>query len=106
MMSEWSGEQKKRFRGDVLNVLAGRHLSQNARMDDVQICLALQSLAWGCEMRDVVTILQDMQGRGWVKFKDRRNKITQRVELYEIEICPDGQDLVDDTTRNPAVSFL
>lgn len=106
MMSEWSTERKKRFRGDVLNVLAARHLSQRARMDDVQICLALQSLAWPCEMGDVVTILQDMSGRGWVKFKDRRNKITQRVELFEVEICPEGQDLVDDVSRNPAVSFL
>ena len=106
MMSEWSTEQKKRFRGDVLNVLAGRHLSQHARMDDVQVCLALQSLAWGCEMKDVVTILQDMSGRGWVKFKDRRSKVTQRVELYEIEICADGQDLVEDVSRHAAVSFL
>jgi hypothetical protein len=106
MMSEWGTEKKKRFRGDVLNVLAARHLTQRSRMDDVQICLALQSLSWQCEMNDVVTILQDMQGRGWVKFKDRRSQVTRRVELFEVEICPEGQDLVDDTTRHPAVSFL
>jgi hypothetical protein len=105
-MKEWSTKKKTRFRGEVLSILSGHHLAQGSRLDDVQLCLAVQTMGWDCEMRDIVTILQDMQGRGWVKYEWRRSKITQRVELFCIEICPDGQDLVDEVTRHAAVSFL
>ena len=104
-MSEWRNDKKQRFRGDVLTVLAGNHLSQLSRMDDVELCHALQSLAWDCELKDVVTIVQEMAGRNWVRYEWRRNRISQRVELYAIEILPEGQDLVDETTRHIAVSF-
>lgn len=105
-MSDWGTRKKNRFRGEVLTILAGRHLSQKSRLDDVQVCAALQSNGWECEMRDVVTILQDMKGRNWVDFTQSRNEITGRVELYRIIICPDGQDLVDELKPHPAVSFL
>jgi hypothetical protein len=106
MMSEWSTRKKSRFRGEVLTILAGRHLAQGSRLDDLQVCAALQSNGWDCEMKDVVTILQDMQGRNWVKFEQERNQVTRRVMLYRIEICPEGQDLADELTHHPAVSFL
>jgi hypothetical protein len=105
-MSDWSTRKKTRFRGEVLTILAGRHLSQNARLDDIQVCAALQSNGWDCEIRDVVTILQDMQGRNWVKFEQQRHEVTRRIMLFRIEICPDGQDIVDEVAKSPAVSFL
>ena len=105
MMSEWNQRHKARFRGEVLNVLAGGHLNQRSRMDDTAICRTLQSLAWDVEIKDVVTILQDMKGRNWVTFIDCKDRMANRVYLHTVEILPDGQDLVDDTTRHPAVRF-
>ncbi|ODU52204.1 MAG: hypothetical protein ABT07_01365 [Microbacterium sp. SCN 70-10] len=96
---------KKRFRGEVLRMLAVRHGQQQSRMDDVALCHALRSLAWEVDLNDVVTILQEMQGRNWVKFRQLRSIYNRRVELSQIEILPDGQDLYDQTTQNPAVEF-
>lgn len=105
MMSEWSQRRKARFRGEVLSLLAGRHLNQMSRMDDTAMCRTLQSLAWDVEIKDVVTILQDMSGRYWVKYEYCHDKDAGRVYLHTIEICPEGQDLVDETKRHPAVRF-
>ena len=104
-MSEWTQTRKARFRGEVLVLLSGHHLAQKSRMDDTAVCRTMQSLAWDVEIKDVVTILQDMQGRNWVKFESCRDRSALRVYLHTIEICPDGQDLVDETTRHPAVRF-
>lgn len=104
MMREWNQPRKARFRGDVLTVLSGNHLSQQSRMDDVMLGAALQRRLWDVGIRDVVTILQEMSGRGWVKFLQCPSG-DGRVYLHTVEICPDGQDLVDGTTAHPAVRF-
>lgn len=105
MISNWHPDKKKQFRGEVLRMLSVRHSQQKSRADDIELCHALRSLAWDVEISDVVTILQEMQGRNWVTFKQRRSYYSSRVELSQIEILPDGQDLVDQTTTNPAVEF-
>lgn len=105
MMSEWTQVKKARFRGEVLTVLSGRHLNQKSRMDDTALCRTLQGLAWDVGIKEVVTILQDMGGRNWVKFISCKDPDANRVYLHTVEICPDGQDLVDETTRHPAVRF-
>lgn len=105
MMRDWHPDQKKRFRGEVLRMLAVRHGQQMSRMDDVALCHALRSLAWDIDINDVVTILQEMKQRDWVGFRELRSIYSSRRELSQIEILPDGQDLVDQTTTNPAVEF-
>jgi len=104
-MNNWHPDLKKRFRGEILRMLAVRHGQQQSRMDDVALCHALRSLAWDVDINDVVTILQEMQGRNWVKFRQLRSIYNRRVELSQIEILPDGQDLYDQTTQNLAVEF-
>lgn len=104
-MKNWHPDLKKRFRGEILRMLAVRHGQQQSRMDDVALCHALRSLAWDVDINDVVTILQEMQGRNWVKFRQLRSIYNRRVELSQIEILPDGQDLYDQTAQHPAVEF-
>lgn len=104
-MNNWHPDRKKRFRGEVLRMLAVRHGQQQSRMDDVALCHALRSLAWEIDINDVVTILQEMKGRNWVNFRQIKSIYNRRAEISLIEILPDGQDLVDQTTTNPAVEF-
>ena len=104
-MTNWHPDKKKRFRGEVLRLLAVRHGQQMSRMDDVAMCHALRSLAWDIDINDVVTILQEMKGRDWVEFRQIKSIFNKRAELSQIAILPDGQDLVDQTTTNPAVEF-
>lgn len=105
MMQDWHPDQKKRFRGEVLRMLAVRHGQQQSRMDDVALCHALRSLAWEVDINDVVTILQEMKVRQWVEYRQIKSIYARRMELSQIEIMPGGQDLVDQTTTNPAVEF-
>jgi hypothetical protein len=104
-MTNWHPDKKKRFRGEILRMLSSVHGQQMSRMDDVALCHALRSLSWEIDINDVATILQEMAGREWVKFRSLRGIYTRRVELSQIEILPAGQDLVDQTTNNPAVEF-
>jgi hypothetical protein len=105
MMRDWHPDQKKRFRGEVLRMLAVRHGLQQERMDDVALTHALRSLAWEVDINDIATILQEMKGRAWVDFAQIRSIYNRRLEISKIEILPAGQDLVDQTTTNPAVEF-
>ncbi len=106
-MSDWHPERKKKFRGEVLTMLAGVHNNQQSRMDDLRLYAALQRVGvTDIELKDVVTICQDMKGRGWLTYGDLRNPVTLRVELHRIMICPEGQDLVDQTSTHPAVTFF
>ena len=104
-MKNWHPDMKKRFRGEVLRMLAVGHGRQQSRMDDVAMCHALRSLAWDIDINDVVTILQEMKLRNWVSFRQIKSIYNSRAELSQVEILPDGQDLVDQTTTNPAVEF-
>jgi hypothetical protein len=104
-MTNWHPDLKKRFRGEVLRMLSVRHGQQRSRMDDVALCHALRSLAWDIDINDVVTILQEMKGRNWVGFRQIKSIYNRRAEISQIEILPDGQDLVDQTTMNPAVEI-
>jgi hypothetical protein len=105
MMRDWHPDMKKRFRGEVLRMLAVRHGQQQSRMDDVALCHALRSLAWEVDINDVVTILQEMKQREWVTFRFIKSIYNRRTEISQIEIMPAGQDLMDQTTTNPAVEF-
>jgi hypothetical protein len=104
-MRNWHPDKKKHFRGEVLRMLSTVHGQQMSRMDDVALCHALRSLAWDIDINDVVTILQEMKGRNWVTFRQIKGIYNKRAELSQIEILPDGQDLVDQTTTNPAVEI-
>ena len=106
-MLDWHPNRKRRFRGEVLMMLSTQHGAQKSRLGDVQLYAALQTIGLqDVELRDVVTICQEMRGRGWVTYEQLKNPTTLREELHRIEICPEGQDLVDQTTRHNAVSFI
>ena len=106
MMQEWHPDRKRKLRYEVLRVLSVRHGQQKSRMDDTMLCMTLRDLGWfDLDMNDTVTILQDMQGRGWVAFRSLKNIYARRVQLSQVEILPDGQDVFDQVKSDPAVEF-
>ena len=106
MMRDWHPDLKRRLRREVLRILSTNHGQQQSRPDDVALCHWLRALAWEVDLADVVTIVQEMQGRGWVKYRQFKDTILgRRVQLLEIEITPEGQDVFDQITPSPAVEF-
>ena|ERR1039458_4517071 len=105
-MAEWHPDRKRRLRYEVLRILSVRHGRQVSRIDDTLLCITLRDLGWfELDMNDTVTILQDMEGRGWVRFRALKNIYARRTQLSQIEILPAGQDVFDQVTHDPAVEF-
>jgi len=91
---------------EILRILSVRHGQQRSRMDDTMLCISLRDLGWfDLDMNDTVTILQDMSGRGWIKFRTLKNIYARRVQLSQIEILPEGQDIFDQVKTDPAVEI-
>jgi hypothetical protein len=106
MMNDWHPDKKRRLRREVLRILSTTHGQQQSRLDDVALCHALRTLAWEVDLADVITVLQDMGGRGWVRYRQLKNVlIGRRVQLLEIEIAPEGQDVFDQVKPSDAVEY-
>lgn len=97
--------QNKRTRGVIIELLYGRHAAQKSRLDHVALWHMLRDL--GCDVgeNDVITQLQDLFDRGYVAFKQEKNRYTNRAEISLIQVTPRGRDLFERTTSDPAVSF-
>jgi hypothetical protein len=102
-MNEWHIDQKRKFRGEILRILSVRHGQQRSRLDDVLLTKTLRDLAWEVDINDVVTILQEMEQRGWVAFRQIKSIYARKMQLLQIEILPAGQDIFDGILSNPAV---
>lgn len=94
-------ELSRRLRGCILKLLRARHNMQSSRMDDVALTHALQALAFTVIIQDVVTLLQDLHDRGYVRYEQKRDFLTRRVRLEKIELTAAGRDLVEESA--PAV---
>jgi hypothetical protein len=97
--------QNKRTRGVIIELLNGRHAAQQSRADHVALWHMLTDL--GCDVgeADVLTHLQDLSDRGYVTFRQTKNRWTNRTEISLIQITPKGRDLLEGTIADPAVSF-
>lgn len=106
MDNDLSPEVARRLRGQILTLLRVRHNQQRSRMDDVALTHALQSLAFTVSINDVVTLLQDLGDRGYVRFLPRHSDMTRRVYLEKIELTAAGRDQVEENRpTDPALEF-
>lgn len=91
------------LRGLVLRLIYLNHNRQRARLSSTQIRGALQIEGYNQFGRDdVLTVLQDLKDRGYVRYKQMRDA-DERVYLFEIELTAQGRDLCDLITEDPAV---
>ncbi len=97
--------QNKRLRGVVIEMLYARHLAQLHRADHVMVWSLVRDV--GCDVgeNDVITILQDLSDRGCLNYTEKRNRLTNRVEISMIQLTPRGRDLGEGTIQDPAIQF-
>lgn len=96
----------RRLRGHILMLLRARHNLQKSRMDDVELTSALQSLGYSLLTQDVVTLVQDLGDRKFVRYIQRRNWLTNRVCLERIELTSSGRDQAEENLpTDPSVEF-
>ena len=96
----------KRLRGTVLMLLRTNHDGQATRFDATALWSALvRGLNFDASQNEVMTILQDLCGRGYITYRDSKDKKTGEVRIFQIELCPKGRDLLEETIVDPAVEI-
>lgn len=105
-MSQHATAVLKRWRGVVLELVYSGHRAQQSRLDYLALWGLMQDLGHDVGRNDVITICQDLKERGYLEFREEKNRWTNATELYEIRIMPYGRDLVERTKRDEAVSIF
>jgi hypothetical protein len=93
----------KRYRGEILRLLAVNHRGQKSRLDHVTMWYSLRGI--GCDVGedDVLTLLQDMCDRGYVRYDETRDRKTNEVRISKIEITSGGRDVFEGTRSDAAI---
>lgn len=95
----------KRTRGAIIEVLYSRHAAQQHRVDHIALWRILRDL--GCDVgeNDVLTQLQDLNDRGYLKYVEDKNRKTNQVNISMIQLTSNGRDLCEGTLQDAAVLF-
>ena len=105
-MSYTATAKAKRLRGAILELLRTNHDGQQARFDSTSLWSALvRGLGFDASRNEVKTTLQDLCGRQYVIFQEKKNKDTGEVSIWQIELTPKGRDLLEETIIDAAVEL-
>ena len=99
-------ETRKRLRGQILELLDENHSQQRSRFTDVVLWGVLQRLKYDVSQNEVLTLLEDLHDRGYVKYSSVKNAQSGVRRLSQIEITPDGRDVLEGTRQDDAVHVL
>jgi hypothetical protein len=96
-----------RLRGVILELVFGNHCRQESRLDHLIIWGTLSSMQFGVGRNEVLTALQDLRDREYIRFQEHRDDDTGRTSISKIEITPRGRDLVEKIgPKDPAILIL
>jgi len=98
-----TGERNRRLRGEVLKVIYKNHGAQQARMDEMTLTSVLEGLHFDVHVNLVREILHDLKDRGLVSFEEPRDRRSGASPIRQIQITPEGRDIIEKTGRNPGV---
>jgi len=97
--------QIRRKRGIILKMVRYGHEQQMSRMDDYEVWCILQDMGYNMGRNQVLTMLQDLQILGYLRFEQETNEYTGRTEIRQIELTPAGIGLVTRRKSNEDVLF-
>jgi hypothetical protein len=104
-MRNADAEQNKRLRGAILEILNSRHRTQQSRLDHVALWHIMLDLRFDLGEDELLTLLQDLCDRDLIAYEETRDRRTNRVSIFKLQVTPQGRDLCEGTYTNPAVSF-
>jgi predicted transcriptional regulator len=97
--------QNKRTRAVIIELLNIRHSEQRSRPDHVLMWHMLLDLGADASENEVLTLLQDLFDRGYVAYREEKDRRTSRVSISQIQLTPKGRDLIEGTITDPAFLF-
>jgi hypothetical protein len=98
-----SADAMKRLRGQILELVSENHQAQRTRLELITLWGVLVRLGFDVGRDDVITLLQDLREREYLRFDSAKDKWSNRVEISKIEITPAGRDLLEGTSVDKAV---
>jgi hypothetical protein len=104
-MAPLDAQQNKRLRGAILEILNTRHQAQQSRLDHVALWHVMLDLRFDLGENDLLTLLQDLYDRRLIAYEESRDRRTNRVSVFKLQLTPAGRDLCEGTSTNPAVKF-
>ena len=98
-------QQNERLRGAILEILNTRHGAPQSRLDHVALWHIMLDLRFDLGENDLLTLLQDLYDRQLLRYDETRDRRTNRVSLFKLQLTPAGRDLCEGTTADLAVHF-
>lgn len=104
-MSYGRVEKNRRVRRLILDVLRARHDDQQSRYDSSLLWSVLvRTFAFDVSENELFTMLQDLNGRGYVVYVEQKNLRKGEYRIVQIELTPKGRDLLEgNIPPDPAV---
>jgi len=98
-------ENIRQLRATILRTVYDNHRQQQSRLRLVLLEGMLERLFFEVARNDLIAVLQDLKERGYLNFREDRDRYTRKVNIGEIQITPKGRDLVEKTETDEAVDF-
>jgi hypothetical protein len=101
----------REMRATILQIVYDNHFGRGSRLRLTPLHGALERLFFDVSEDELVTVMEDMQERGYLTFTRDEKKWRKSRELVigEIQITPKGRDLVEDAPgvreKEPGISF-
>lgn len=92
----------RQLRGLILTMVYVNHNRQRTRLTSTVIGGTLHSEGYQFSRQDILTMIQDMRERGYLRFQSMRDD-DSHLFIFEIELTSAGRDLVDGLRTDPAV---
>lgn len=94
----------KRIRGVILEALQSNHDEQKSRFDSSMLwSFLVRGLGFDISENELKTVLQDLSGRGYIKFVEIKDQRKGLYWIVQIEMLPKGRDLLEGTISDSAV---
>lgn len=97
--------QSKRTRQVIVELIYDRHSKQQSRADDSMMWRMVNDLGCDVSENDLLMALQDLFDRGYLVYREDKDRKTHAVKISEIQLTPRGRDLVERTVADPAIPF-
>lgn len=94
---------KRRVRGVILRLVLQKHERQEHRYDDYALLAALDRLSFELYLDAVRELLQDMQDRDLLSFKQSKDRKTGEISITGVQLRPRGRNLLEGYDTDPAV---
>jgi uncharacterized protein YciU (UPF0263 family) len=96
-----------RWRGLALELIYSTFRKRLPAYDHVMLADVMRSVG-GQDLgeNDVIFVLRQLHDRGYLTYRETKNRWTNEVTIADIQITPKGCNIVEGVERDPAVRIL